>query len=159
MVLLRAYTLSDRYALIGAINSVCAEGMMATPSFQPTPAWEHALARPDCPHHLLLVAEAEERIIGWCRLFPEGLCDSPSVLELGIGVVAPWRRQGIGRALVHRALEWAADKGFPRIVLYTRADNQPAQHLFIQSGFSSTQTQDCWLEMVWPPSSNSGVRK
>jgi putative acetyltransferase len=155
---IRPYRPDDRISLQEAINSICAEGIMATASFQPTPAWEHALARPECPHHLLLVAEAAGEIVGWCRLFPEGLCDSPAVLELGIGVTSPWRGQGIGNALIRHALEWAAEKGVSRIVLTTRTDNEPARCLFARYGFYPTRTQDHWLEMAWnAPSGRSGA--
>lgn len=154
----RPYCPNDRGPLQVAINSVCAEGMMATPQFQPTPAWEHALAQPECPHHLLLVAMAGGEVIGWCRLFPEWPCDSPAVLELGIGVTAPWRRQGVGSALLRRALAWAVEKGIPQIVLTTRTDNEPARRLFAQHGFYPTRALDHWLEMVWnAPSSSSGA--
>lgn len=155
---IRAYRRPDRQGLAAVINGVCAEGMMATPSFQPTPAWEHALAEPECPHHLLLVAEAEGEIVGWCRLFQENLCSIPSTLELGIGVAASWRGRKVGSALIRHALEWAAEKGVSRIVLSTQTDNEPARHLFMRYGFYPIGTQDHQLKMAWSmPSSRSGV--
>lgn len=154
---IRAYRRADRWNLVALINAVCAEGMMATPSFQPTPAWEHALAEPECPHHLLLVAEAEGEIVGWCRLFP-AFSPNPRILELGIGVVAPRRRQGIGSALMRGALGWAAERGISQIVLTTRTDNEPARRLFTRYGFHPLRTQGHQLEMAWSaPSSRSGV--
>lgn len=155
---IRAYRRADRWNLAALINAVCAEGMMATPSFQPTPAWEHALAEPECPHHLLLVAEAEGEIVGWCRLFQENLCSIPSTLELGIGVAVSWRGRKVGSVLIRHALEWAAENGVSRIVLSTRTDNEPARRLFIRYGFHPIRTQDHQLEMAWSaPSSRSGV--
>ncbi|MDW8069166.1 MAG: GNAT family N-acetyltransferase [Anaerolineae bacterium] len=142
---LRPYQPPDRRALIEAINRVCAEGMMRTPCFEPTPAWEHALNRPDCRCHFLLVATEGSRIVGWCRLFPTG----EGTLELGIGVVAFYRYQGIGSALVKVALDWASDQGMP-VILETRTDNLPAIRLFIRFGFRTIgQTNGHW-RMCYP---------
>ncbi len=38
----------------------------------------------------------------------------------------PWRRQGIGRALLHMATRWAAQRGFRRLVLPSSFRNHPA---------------------------------
>jgi len=118
---------------------------MRTPRFEPTPAWEHALARPDCPCHLLLVAEEGANVVGWCRLFPT----DEGALELGIGVLGPYRRRGIGRALLGAALEWASARGMP-VVLETRTDNAPAIRLFTGSGFRVVGQQDGHWQMRCP---------
>jgi GNAT superfamily N-acetyltransferase len=120
---------------------------MATPYFRPTPAWRHALAVPDCSHHLLLVAAANGRIVGWCRLFPERCGDGEDSVELGTGVIRDWRRRGVGKALLQRALEWATDRGLARVVLMTCADNQPAIRLFTRSGFRTIGVNGGLLEM------------
>jgi len=137
--------MADQNSLIGTINAVCAEGMMRTPRFEPTPAWEHALAQPDCPCHLLLVAVEGANVVGWCRLFPT----DEGALELGIGVVASHRRQGIGRALLGAALEWASARGMP-VVLETRTDNTPAIRLFTRSGFRVVGQGDGHWQMRYP---------
>lgn len=131
---LRRYRRADLPGLTRAINAVCAEGMMETPRFQPTPVWQHALDIPNCPHHLLLVAGIGERIIGWSRLFPKGANEADQV-ELGIGVIGDWRRQGIGKSLLHSSLNWAKSHNRARVLLTTRADNEAAIRLFAQSGF------------------------
>jgi ribosomal-protein-alanine N-acetyltransferase len=144
-MMVRPYQFSDRQRLADTINTVCAEGIMRTPGFEPTPAWEHALARPDCPCHLLLVAVEGATVVGWCRLFPT----DEGALELGIGVVAPYRRRGIGRALLGAALEWASARGMP-VVLETRTDNDPAIHLFTRSGFRVVGQQGSHWQMRYP---------
>ncbi len=144
-VVIRAYRPVDRWGLTAAIHSVCAEGMMRTPRFEPTPAWEHALARPDCPCHLLLVAVDGESVLGWCRLFPT----DEGALELGIGVLGPYRRCGVGRALLGAALEWASARGMP-VSLETRTDNAPAICLFTRSGFRVVGHQDGHWQMRYP---------
>ncbi len=132
------------------INDVCAEGMMVTPSFQPTPLWEHALEGQDCPHHLLLVAEVGEQVVGWCRLFPPDCGRLASSVELGIGVAAPWRRQGVGRTLIAQALDWACRRGL-EVTLTTRSDNGPARRLFEEAGFTIDGCSGNDVQMVFRP--------
>jgi len=147
---LRRYRRADLPGLTRAINAVCAEGMMETTRFQPTPAWQHALDVPDCPHHLLLVAGIGERIIGWSRLFPKG-ADEADQVELGIGVVGDWRRQGIGKNLLHSSLNWAKSHNRARVLLTTRPDNEAAIRLFALSGFQIVDEKGELLEMAFLP--------
>ena len=51
------------------------------------------------------------------------------------GVDAKHRRQGVGRALIQRAIEWARDKGFPGIMLETQNNNVAACRLYESCGF------------------------
>ncbi len=118
---------------------------MRTPRFEPTPAWEHALREPECPCHLLLVAAEGAYIAGWCRLFPT----DGGALELGIGVVTPFRRQGGGRALLAAALDWASARKMP-VMLETRTDNIPAIRLFARSGFRMVGQADGHWQMRYP---------
>lgn len=139
MISLRPYKLHDETALIYAINQVCAEGMMATRHFIPTPAWSHALARPDCDCHLLLVVEDDGQVVGWCRLFRDG---TPAGAEVGLGLLPPYRRQGWGTSLLERALAWASTHGLEQVWLSTWQENHPAVHLFRKFGFRPT---GAWL--------------
>jgi ribosomal protein S18 acetylase RimI-like enzyme len=121
--------------------------MMTTSRFRPTPAWRHALAVPNCPHHLLLVAVMNGHVVGWCRLFPEQCGDGKDQVELGIGVTHTWRGRGIGSALLRHALGWAEERGLARVVLNTGVDNQPAIRLFTRSGFRTVGQDEGLLEM------------
>ncbi len=143
--MIRRYEPADREKLVTAINQVCAEGMMATPHFQPTPAWLHALARPHDAGHLLLVAEEVREIVGWCRLFSTG----PGQVELGIGLLPAYRGQGLGRALLEQALVWAERQGL-EVVLTTQVDNRPARRLFEQAGLIPFARKEGELMMVRP---------
>ena len=50
-------------------------------------------------------------------------------------VDAPHRRQGIGRALIQRAIEWARDKGLAGIMLETQNNNLAACRFYESCGF------------------------
>lgn len=50
-------------------------------------------------------------------------------------VQAKYRRQGIGRALIERAVDWAKAGGFPGIMLETQNNNVAACKLYESCGF------------------------
>jgi len=132
-VRIRPYDLADQAALVHVIDSVCAEcAWMSTRRFQPTPAWIHALNEPNCPRHLLLVAE-NRQIVGWCRLLAER--EAQTAIELGIGLLPSYRHQGIGTELVRSALKWAAAAGYRCVTLTVHPDNAHARHVFERCGF------------------------
>ncbi|HEU0025850.1 MAG TPA: GNAT family protein [Ktedonobacterales bacterium] len=56
--------------------------------------------------------------------------------ELGINVAASWRGQGVGRALMERAIAWARESGvLTRIELIVLARNETAIRLYERLGF------------------------
>ena len=113
--------------------------------FEMTPAWEHALAEPECPGHLLLIAQDGRHLIGWCRVFPTG---TPEEAEVGIGLLPLYRDQGLGTRIPQQALHWAYRQGLTRLTLTTRADNRRAIHVFERCGFSPTGRREGeWIEM------------
>jgi ribosomal protein S18 acetylase RimI-like enzyme len=52
-----------------------------------------------------------------------------------VAVDATHRRQGVGRLLIQRAIEWARDKGFPGMMLETQNNNVAACRLYESCGF------------------------
>jgi RimJ/RimL family protein N-acetyltransferase len=121
---------------------------MRTTRFEPTPAWEHALAVLDCPCRLLLVAHDGERPVGWCRMFPT---DTSGEAEVGIGLLPPYRDQGLGTCMLRQAIGWAREQNLARLTLITRDDNHRAIHVFEKCGFSPTgKSEGKWFEMENP---------
>jgi GNAT superfamily N-acetyltransferase len=140
----------DTESLIDTIDNVCKTSpWMSTPCFEPGPAWNHALVDLDCKWHLLLVAKDRTQVIGWCRLFPDGGCQRVlNRVELGIGLLSEYQRQGLGKALVSEALNWAARMKVETVFLTTHPNNQPAIRLFSQLGFSGSHVvTDRQIEM------------
>lgn len=73
-------------------------------------------------------------------------------MELGIGLLLPYRGHGLGKALVQKAQQWTRDRGRPGIVLSVHAGNQHARDLFRQCGFRPTGSErGDWLKMDWWP--------
>lgn len=61
--------------------------------------------------------------------------------ELGMIVAASHRRQGIGRALLACAFEWAHANGKPALTLRVFPDNDPARELYRATGFVDVEVQ------------------
>lgn len=55
--------------------------------------------------------------------------------ELGMLVAAPYRRRGIGRALLDEALAWARANGKTALTLRVFPDNDAARALYASAGF------------------------
>jgi RimJ/RimL family protein N-acetyltransferase len=145
--IIRAYRSSDHISLLRVIDTVCAEGLMKTTKFQPTPAWDHALCRADCGHHLLLVCEDAGHLVGWCRLFP---VDGALVVqvELGIGLLGSYRGQGMGSEMIGQSQMWARQASYQRIVLQVHPENAMARHVFGKCGFQCEDAVDNQLTMA-----------
>jgi putative acetyltransferase len=86
----------------------------------------------DAAQYLALV---EDRIVGWCDVFPHWAYALRHVGVLGMGVQASHRGQGLGRALILRTLQHALDKGIYRVTLEARQDNVRAIRLYESVGF------------------------
>jgi len=128
----------DAKEVISGINAICAEEeVFFTTRFIPTPQWEAVLYLPEETFdHQLVVAELDGKIVGVGRLFSGGRNTRFShVAELGIFVLRPFRRQGIGTRLLARLMDWATQSGLEKIVLTVFATNQPAILFFEKQGF------------------------
>jgi len=66
---------------------------------------------------------------------------APDVPELTIGVVAPWRGRGAGRALLRAAGALAAAGGIERISLSVERKNF-ARDLYLSEGYQVTDSSD-----------------
>ena len=84
------------------------------------------------PHWIAL---SEEKIIGWCDITSLDRPVFAHVGSLGIGVLADYRGQGVGEALIRTALQKAKTKGLTRIELTVFENNKPAIALYKKLGF------------------------
>jgi L-amino acid N-acyltransferase len=100
-------------------------------------AWVRtSLATMEEPGHAVLVAEADDDVVGFVTLSPgthwAGDPDS-SIGELVVSRDA--EGQGLGRALVEAAMERARENGCTRISVSTGAANERARGLYRRLGF------------------------
>ena len=87
------------------------------------------------PHAAVFVAEADGEIVGRLSVARDPHPASFHVADLGLMVVASHRRRGIGRALLQRAVEWAAESRVRKLELHVFPHNAPAIALYESFGF------------------------
>lgn len=87
------------------------------------------------PHAAVFVAESGGEIVGRLSLARESHPASLHVADLGLMVEAGRRRQGIGRALLEQAVEWAREVGVAKLELHVFPYNEPAIRLYERFGF------------------------
>jgi ribosomal protein S18 acetylase RimI-like enzyme len=103
--------------------------------FRVDPVLERDLDDPARYYDAVFVAEDGSTVVGSVAL----RLVEPGVAELKRMYVLPdRRRQGLGRALLARGLEWARDRGVRRIRLDTAEQMTAAQRLYESAGFVRT---------------------
>jgi len=86
--------------------------------------------------HPVLVAEADGAVVAWASangFNPRAAYDH--VADLSIYVERTWRGRGVGRRLLQRLLERAAELGYHKMVLATFPFNAPGVALYERVGF------------------------
>jgi len=108
------------------------------PSAEDEKSWyDKQFERAQSGEVIFLVAEVDGRVVGNCvigRHGPSDLSEEAHVGELGILVGKDMRGQGVGTALLERALE-AARRRFDVVYLSVFAFNTRAQRLYERFGF------------------------
>jgi RimJ/RimL family protein N-acetyltransferase len=88
------------------------------------------------PHAAVFVAERRDgAIVGRLSLSRDTHPASAHVADLGLMVAKGARRQGVGRALLDAAVDWARDAGVRKLELHVFPWNEPAIHLYERFGF------------------------
>ncbi len=138
----RLYSPKDRTRIEMVIGLVCAESeWMDAKSFIPTYQWLHAFSNLNCQMHALFVAEENDVVVGWCRIFPEKCNIDKNFGELGIGLLPNYRNQKIGYKLMETSCAWALKNGIKQIDLTVNVNNKIAFHLFDKFGFKIAARQ------------------
>jgi RimJ/RimL family protein N-acetyltransferase len=84
--------------------------------------------------HVVAVAGYDE-VVGWCDLRPKCAATLRHSAVLGMGLIAPYRSQGLGSRMLAATLDAAGQAGLQRAELVVRADNAPAIALYRRFGF------------------------
>lgn len=88
------------------------------------------------PHAAVYVAERDDgAIVGRLSVARDTHPASAHVADLGLMVAKEARRQGVGRALLEAAVEWARGAGVRKLELHVFPWNEPALRLYEQFGF------------------------
>jgi ribosomal protein S18 acetylase RimI-like enzyme len=94
---------------------------------------------------VIMVAERGGDIVGYVYAAIEPLSWKDLRDECGyihdLLVTAAVRRAGVGEALLNAAIEWLRERGMPRVVLGTAAQNETARRLFERRGFRATMIE------------------
>jgi ribosomal protein S18 acetylase RimI-like enzyme len=102
------------------------------PPLERARAFVQANQERNLPHFVALV---EGRVVGWCDI---ASLERPIFAHsgvLGMGVIAEYRGNGIGNALLRSVLESAKARGLTRIELTVREKNLAALTLYRKVGF------------------------
>jgi RimJ/RimL family protein N-acetyltransferase len=87
------------------------------------------------PHAAVFVAVDGERVVGRLSLARDPHPASAHVADLGLMVAASHRRRGLGRMLLHAAVQWAQAAGVRKLELHVFPHNEPALRLYESFGF------------------------
>ena len=100
------------------------------------------LTDPEC---LVLVAEQSDEIVGYvfAGIEPISWRDlrGPCGFIHDVYVDERVRHQGTGQDLLRAAVVWVRSKGMSQVVLWSKAGNDAAQHLFAKLGFRQTMIE------------------
>ena len=72
--------------------------------------------------------------------------------EIGYGLAAPYRGQGLGAELVGLLTAWVLDQpGATRVVAEVLADNLPSRRALERNGYVLTHTDEPYVWYAFPP--------
>lgn len=121
---------------VAAIDGVARErkylAFLEAPPLESVRSFVQITRKRDLPHFVALV---EGRVAGWCDISSLERPIFAHVGVLGMGVLAQYRGNGIGQALIRSVLETAKVRGLKRIELTVRERNLAALALYRKVGF------------------------
>ena len=106
--------------------------MLDAPPLEQSRAFVLGQIEANAPH---FVAIAEDAVVGWCDVIVKPRETLSHSGTLGLGVRAAFRGRGIGKALMEAALAGSRNRGFTRVELTVRVDNERARRLYERVGF------------------------
>jgi ribosomal protein S18 acetylase RimI-like enzyme len=119
-----------------AVDSVARELLYLAMTGAPPPNAVRKFVMDNIARHTpQFVAVADDEVVGWCDVIPKPRPSQQHSGVLGMGVIASYRRRGIGRSLMDAALKAARETGMTRVELTVRVNNEPARKLYESFGF------------------------
>ena len=112
----------------------------AAPDLETRVASWQELLEPDTEAAFTLVAEQRAVAVGFCSLATPSreASDGERTAEIAAFFVAPSRwGNGVGTALLTKALEELADEGWTEVTVWVLVDNAPARKFYERFGFAA----------------------
>jgi len=107
-------------------------GFVQAPSLDNTRGWLKAgMERGE----IRLVALHASQVVGWCDIEISQNEGFTHAGRLGMGLLKPYRGQGIGSRLLKESLSVAKERGLERVSLDVFASNEPAVRLYEKFNF------------------------
>ncbi len=101
------------------------------------------------PQQCILVAEVEGQVTAWLHaVVAEYLEADPFVVVAGLVVDSARRTQGIGRALMERAEQWAREQGCGVVRLSSSTPRTEAHRFYERLGYTNIKTQHAFAKCV-----------
>lgn len=138
-VTLRQGRVSDAVGLLAGVNAVAAEGRYyINERLKVTTEEEHRWIRMQNggPKGLLVLVETPGgKVVGNMSVTRARADKGQHRAEVGLGMLAPYRGQGIGRALLEEAVRWSRHHGVKKLTLQVFSSNTRARALYESFGF------------------------
>ncbi len=96
----------------------------------------------DVRSRVFFVATVNGDVVGWTNLTHPELEKLEHTAELTVGVLPEYRRNGIGRHLLQRGLEWAGEEGYERIYNSIPSTNGTAIEFLESHGWEIEATRE-----------------
>ena len=148
---IRAATVVDLAAVLALVPRLAATGSPPGRDARQIEASDsesvtQGIAHP-APGETLLIAEEDQVVVGFIhvRTVTDYFSQEQIAHVSDVVVATAFEGQGIGKALMSAAEEWARRCGYPMIQLHVLVDNVRAQAMYERLGYSAE-----WLKYVKP---------
>lgn len=96
---------------------------------------EHLIRESQTGDDFLLVAESENKLVGYISAQKGSLNRISHTAYVVVGILKDYRNQGIGTEFFRQLDVWAVEKKVSRLELTVVCENEIAKHLYEKSGF------------------------